>query len=182
MSQSRLTSGEANKRETRKRENSPKPPAHRKTDKPNQTKTRPRQQTKPKPRRRGAKKTNQDNGQRGGHTRPTNARARREEDKRRLANKERADAQEGSRGRRENAAQAKVGAYSFSGVLRGFWITRQCRSEGQMNSTHSMVERAKQGRSLCCREAEGRHEPIATTRHAKCGNIQYLWLVSEESF
>jgi hypothetical protein len=40
-----------------------------------------------------------------------------------------------------------VGAYSFSGVLRGFWITRgripQCRSEGHMNNTHSMVERAK---------------------------------------
>ena len=167
MSQSRLTSGEANKRETRKG-NSPKPPAHRKTDKPNQTKTRPRQQTKPKPRRRGAKKTNQDNGQRGGHTRPTNARAwgRRQAETSKQGKSGRPG---GSRGRRENAAQAKVGAYSFSGVLRGFWITRQCRSEGQMNSTHSMVERAKQGRSLCCREAEGRHEPIATTRHAKCG-------------
>ena len=95
----------------------------------------------------GAKNTNQDNGQRGGQTRPTKARARGEEGKRRPANKERADAREGSRGRRENAAQAKVGAYSFSGVLRGFWITRgripQCRSEGHMNNTHSMVERAK---------------------------------------
>ena len=56
MSQSRLTSGEANKRKTRKRENSPKPPTHEKPDKPNQTKTRPRQQTKPKPRRRGSQK------------------------------------------------------------------------------------------------------------------------------
>ena len=96
----------------------------------------------------GATNTNQDNGQRGGHTRPNKARARGEEGKRRPANKERADAREGSRGRRENAAQAKkVGACSFSGVLRGFWITRgripQCRSEGHMNNTHNMVERAK---------------------------------------
>ena len=31
-----------------------------------------------------------------------------------------------------------------------------------MNNTHNMVERAKpQGRSLCCHEAEGRHEPIS---------------------
>ena len=92
----------------------------------------------------GATKTNQDNGQRGGQTRPNKTRARGEEGKRRPANKERADAREGSRGRRENAAQAKkAGACSFSGVLRGFWITRgripQCRSEGHMNNTHNMV-------------------------------------------
>ena len=64
-------------------------------------------------------------------------------------------------------AQVKVGAYSFSGVLRGFWITQgrilQCRSEGHINNTHSMVERQSptQGRSLYCHEAEGRHEPIS---------------------
>ena len=147
MSQSRLTSGEANKRKTR--EKTARNHQHtEKPDKPNQTKTRPRQQTKPKPRRRGSQKHQP--GQRTTRreqTRPTKARARGEEGKRRPANKERADAREGSRGRRENAAQAKVGAYSFSGVLRGFWITRgripQCRSEGQMNNTHSMVERAK---------------------------------------
>ena len=51
---------------------------------------------------------------------------------------------EGSRGRREKSAQAKkAGACSFSGVLRGFWITQgripQCRSEGNMNNTHNMV-------------------------------------------
>ena len=114
----------------------------------NQTKQKqptPTKQTKTT--KEGATNTNQDNGQRGGQTRPNKARARGEEGKRRPANKERADAREGSRGRRENAAQAKVGAYSFSGVLRGFWITRgripQCRSEGHMNNTHSMVERAK---------------------------------------
>ena len=60
---------------------------------------------------------------------------------------ERADAREGSRGRKEKATQAKVGACGFSGVQRGFWITRgqipQRRSEGHMNNTHSMVERAK---------------------------------------
>ena len=96
----------------------------------------------------GATNTNQDNGQRGGQTRPNKARARGEEGKRRPANKERADARECSRGRREKAAQAKkVGACSFSGVLRGFWITRgripQCRSEGHMYNTHNMVERVK---------------------------------------
>ena len=37
---------------------------------------------------------------------------------------ERTDAQEGSRGRKEQATQAKVGACGFSGVQRGFWITR----------------------------------------------------------
>ena len=64
-------------------------------------------------------------------------------------------------------AQVKVGAYSFSGVLRGFWITQgrilQCRSEGHISNTHSMVERQSptQGRSLYCHEAEGRHEPIS---------------------
>ena len=148
MSQSRLTSGEANKRKTRKRENSPKQPTHRKTrqTQPNKNQATPTNQTK-NHEGGGAKNTNQDNGQRGGQTRPTKARARGEEGKRRPANKERVDAREGSRGRRENAAQAKVGAYSFSGVLRGFWITRgripQCRSEGHMNNTHSMVERAK---------------------------------------
>ena len=147
MSQSRLTSGEANKHQTRKRENSQKPHTHENPDKTHQTKTRPRQQTKPKPRRRGsqkhqpgqrttrqADKTNQSEGAGGRRQAGTSKQGR-------------ADAREGSRGRRERAVQAKVGAYSFSGVLRGFWITRgripQCRSEGQMNNTHSMVERAK---------------------------------------
>ena len=92
----------------------------------------------------GTTSTNQDHEQRGGQTGPSETRAQGEEGKPKPANKERADAREGSRGRRENAAQAKkAGACSFSGVLRGFWITRgripQCRSEGHMNNTHSMV-------------------------------------------
>ena len=140
--------GEANKRKTRKRENSQKPPTHRKTrqTQPNKNQATPTKQTKAT--KEGEPKT---------PTRTTDNEAGRQdqtkrgrgggEGKRRPANKERADAREGSRGRRENAAQAKVGAYSFSGVLRGFWITRgripQCRSEGHMNNTHSMVERAK---------------------------------------
>ena len=83
-------------------------------------------------------------------------RARGEGDKRRPARKERADAREGSRGRREKAAQAKkADACSFSGVRRVFWITRgripQWRSEGHMTNTHKhgVEGRAPQGRSLC---------------------------------
>ena len=77
---------------------------------------------------------NQENGQRGGQTR-TNTRARGEEGRRRPAGKEREDAREGSRGRREKTAQTKkAGACSFSGVLRGVWITQgripQCRARG----------------------------------------------------
>ena len=130
-------------------------------NKPNQTKNRPRQQNKPKPRKRGS------------HTQQPGQRTTRRADKtkqnkgaggkrkRRPANKERADAREGSKGRREKAAQAKkAGACSFSGVLRGFWITRerilQCRSEGYMNNTTTWCrgQSPTQGRSLCCHEAE----------------------------
>ena len=99
-----------------------------------------KQQTTPT----GQIKTSQDTGQQGGQTRPNKTRVQGEESKRRPANKERADAREGSRGRRERAAQAKkAGACSFIGVLRVFWITQgripQCQSEGHMNSTHHMV-------------------------------------------
>ena len=42
---------------------------------------------------------------------------------------------------------SQEGACSFSRVPTRFWITRgripQCRSEGHMNNTHNMVERAK---------------------------------------
>ena len=118
------------------------------THKPNKIKTRPRQQNNPKPRRRGSHKHQPGQRQQGGQTRPNRARARGEEGKRGLANKEREDAREGSRGRREKAAQAKKAcACSFSDVLRRFWITRgripQYRSEGHINNTHNMVERAK---------------------------------------
>ena len=70
--------------------------------------------------------------------------ARGEEGKRRPAKREREDAREGSRGRREETAQAKkTGACSFIGVLRGFWITQgqipQCRSERHLINTHNMV-------------------------------------------
>ena len=148
MSQSRLTSGEANKRQTRKREDSPKPPTHRKTrqTQPNKNQATPTDQTKTT--KEGEPKT---------PTRTTDKEAGRQDQPQRgrggkkasgdQQTRKRADARGGSRGRRERAAQAKVGAYSFSGVLRGFWITRgripQCRSEGHMNNTHSMVERAK---------------------------------------
>ena len=114
---------------------------------PPKQKTKPRQQTKPKPQKRGSQKpqpgqrttrqagkTNHSEGAGGSRQAET-------------SKQDRADAREGSRGRKEKAAQAKVGAYGFSGVQRGFWITRgripQRRSEGHMNNTHSMVERAK---------------------------------------
>ena len=92
----------------------------------------------------GQNKTSQNTGQQGGQTRPNKTRVQGGESKRRPANKERADAREGSRDRRERAAQAKkAGTCSFIGVLRVFWITQgripQCQSEGHMNSTHHMV-------------------------------------------
>jgi hypothetical protein len=145
MSQSRLTSGEPTNAR-RERENSPKPSSHRNQTHPTKQKPGPPtnqnqnhegggQKHQPGQRTtRRADKTNQSEGAGGRRQAETSKQGR-------------ADAREGSRGRRENAAQAKVGAYSFSGVLRGFWITRgripQCRSEGHMNNTHSMVERAK---------------------------------------
>ena len=77
----------------------------------------------------------------------TQQRRCRGESKRRPANKEGADAREGSRDRRKRAQAKKTGTCSFIGVLSVFWITRgripQCQSEGHMNSTHHMVERAK---------------------------------------
>ena len=122
----------------------------------NPTKQKPDHANKPKPRRRGSQKHQPGQRTTRRADKTNQSKGAGEEGKRRPANKERADAREGSRGRRENAAQAKVGAYSFSGVLRGFWITRgripQCRSEGHMNNTHSMVERAKShtGPKPCC--------------------------------
>ena len=122
----------------------------------NQTKpkNRPRQQNKSKPRKRGSHKhqPGQRTTRRADKTKQNKgAGGRRQAGP---ANKERADVREGSRGRRENAAQAKkAGACSFSGVLRVFWITRgripQCRSEG-----------------LVMKRSEDRSQS-ATTRHAK---------------
>ena len=86
----------------------------------------------------GATNTNQDNGQRGGQTRPNKTRARGEEGKPRPANKERADAGKAAEagGRKQHKPRRRARA-PFSGVLRGFWITReripQCRSEGHMH-------------------------------------------------
>ena len=149
MSLSRLTQGEANKSKTQKRENSQKQPTHRKTRQTQPNKKQATPTNKPQTRKRGSHKHHQGQreAKRADKTRQA-TRAQGEEGKRRPASKERADAREGSRGRRENAARAKkVGACSFSGVLRGFWITQgripQCRSEGHMNNTHNMVERAK---------------------------------------
>ena len=146
MSESRLTSGEAIKRKTQKRENSPKPPTHRKPDKP--TKQKLGHANKPNQNHEGgSQNTNQDNGQRGRQIRPTKARARGKEGKRRPANKERADARAGSRGRREKQHKP----YSFSGVLRDTGSPKgEYRWRGQSST---------QGRSLCCHEAEGRNEP-----------------------
>ena len=105
----------------------------------NQTKQKqptPTKQTKTT--KEGATNTNQDNGQRGGQTRPNKTRARGEEGKPRPANKERADAGKAAEagGRKQHKPRRRARA-PFSGVLRGFWITReripQCRSEGHMH-------------------------------------------------
>ena len=95
----------------------------------------------------GAKNTNQDIGQRGRQARPTTARARGEEGKRRPANKkERTPGKVAEAGGRMQH-KPRWARTAFSGVLRGLWITRgripQRRSEGHTNNTHSMVERAK---------------------------------------
>ena len=149
MSQSRLTSGKANKRggaRTNKKQHETTTTQGSQTNPPKQ-KTKPRQPTKPKPQRRGGQKhqPGQRTTRQAGKTKHSEgAGGSRQAETRK---QERADAREGSRGRKEKAAQAKVSAYGFSGVQRGFWITRgqipQRRSEGHMNNTHSMVERAK---------------------------------------
>ena len=176
MSQSRLTSGKANKREARtnKKQNETTNTQGSQTNSPKQKKqNKPRQQPKPQPQKRGGQKhqPGQRTTRQAGKTKHSGGAAGSRQAETRK--QERTDAREGSRGRKEQATQAKVGACGFSGVQRGFWITRgqipQRRSEGHMNNTHSMVERAKPhtGPKPLLHEAEGRHEPIATTRHAK---------------
>ena len=137
---SKLTRGDACKSKTQDRENRQRQTARKSTQhtKPNK-KGRPGHQEGEE-----ATNTNQDKRQRGGQPNQTRKGARGEESRRRPAGKEREDAREGSRGRREKTAQTKkAGACSFSGVLRGFWITQgripQCRSERHMNNTHNMV-------------------------------------------
>ena len=141
MSQSRLTSGEAIKRKTQKRENSPKPPTHRKTRQTNQTKTR--HANKPNQNHEGGSQKHQPGQRTTRQADKTNqSEGAGEEGKRRPANKERADAQAGSRGRREKQHKP----YSFSGVLRDTGSPKgEYRWRGQSST---------QGRSLCCHEAE----------------------------
>ena len=144
-------------------------------NKPNQTNNRPRQQNKPKPRKRGSHKHQPGQRTTGRADKTKQNKGAGEEGKRRPANKERADAREGSRGRREKAAQAKkAGACSFSGVLRGIWITRgripQCRSEGHMNNTHNMVLEGKglhRAEAFVAMKRSDDRSQSATTRHAK---------------
>ena len=150
MSQSRLTSGKANKREVRTntKQNETTNAQGSQTNSPKQTKkNKPRQQPKPQPQKREGQRhqPGQRTTRQAGKTKHSGgAGGSRQAETRK---QERADAREGSRGRKEKATQAKVGACGFSGVQRGFWITRgqipQRRSEGHMNNTHSMVERAK---------------------------------------
>ena len=113
---------------------------------PPKQKTKPRQPTKPKPQKRGGQKhqPGQRTTRQAGKTKHSEgAGGSRQAETRK---QERADAREGSRGRKEKAAQAKVGA-SAQRCSKGFWITRgqipQRRSEWHMNNTQSMVERAK---------------------------------------
>jgi len=103
---------------------------HKPTHQANKTK----QKTRPT-RRGGSHEKQKDNGNEAGKPIQTRKGARGEEGRRRPAGKEREDAREGSRGRREKTAQTKkAGACSFSGVLRGVWITQgripQCRARG----------------------------------------------------
>ena len=147
MSQSRLTSGEANKRQTRKRENSPKPPTHRKTRRtqPNKNQATPTDQTKTTKEGEPKTPTRTTDNEAGRQDQPQRGRGGRRQAE---TSKQGKSGRPGRQQRQEGeCSTSQGGAYSFSGVLRGFWITRgripQCRSEGHMNNTHSMVERAK---------------------------------------
>ena len=174
MSQSRLTSGKANKREARKQENSPKPPTHRETRQAHPSK-KPSHANKPNQnhKRGGTKNPNQDNGQRGRQARPTTARARGEAGKRRPANKtERTPGKAAEAGRRKQhkprwARTALAVFKGDSGSPEGEYLSAAARGTWTTPTAWWRGQSPTQGRSLCCHEAEGRHEPIATTRHAK---------------
>ena len=119
----------------------------------------------------GVTNANQDNGQRGGQTRPNKARARGEEGKRRPANKEGADAREGSRGRREKAEGGRVQLWRCpKGILDH---SRANTSVPQRGAHEQHPQHGGEGKAPHRAEAfvamKGREDrsQSATTRHTK---------------
>ena len=149
MSLSRLTQGEANKSKTQKRENSQKQPTHRNTrqTQPNKRQATPTKQTKATKEGEPQTPTRTTDNEAGRQDQTKRGRGGKKASGDQQTRKERTPGNAAEAGGRKAAQAKKVGACSFSGVLRGFWITRgripQCRSEGHMYNTHNMVERVK---------------------------------------
>ena len=73
---------------------------------------------------------------------------------------ERADAREGSRGRKEKAAQAKVGAYAFSGVQRDFGSPEANTSAPQRGAHEQHPQHGGEGKAHTAAAAQNRKDVV----------------------